>query len=78
MNKIKSPFKELSEQIPIDIRNALAQQAPASPEMLSRSTGYTWQTVKRQLDRMEAEGIVESQRVGRVFIYTLHEEKVPE
>ena len=71
MNKIKSPFKELSEKIPVDIRNALAQQSPASPEMLSRSTGYSWQTIKKQLDRMETEGLVESQRVGRVYIYTL-------
>ena len=74
MNKIKSPFKELSEKIPLDIKNALAQQSPASPEMLSRSTGYTWQTIKRQLDRMEEEGFVESQRVGRVYIYTLQRE----
>ena len=71
MEKTKSPFKELSEKIPVDIRDALAQQSPASPEMLSKSTGYTWQTIKRQLDRMEEEGLVESQRVGRVYIYTL-------
>lgn len=74
MNRKKAcPYTNFLERIPRNIESVLRKESPLTPGIISKRTGYHWLTVKKYLELLEREGIVEGRRVGRVFLYAIRE-----
>lgn len=71
--KKASPYTQFLERIPGEIKSVLQKESPLTPGIISRRTGYNWRTVKKYLELLEREGIVEERRVGHVFLYAIRE-----
>lgn len=73
MQRSRKPYQEFLEAIPKEIKSVLQKESPLTPGVISMRTGYNWRTVKKHLELLKSEGVVDERRVGHVFLYALRE-----